>query len=103
MANSKKKSAKGSKTSKKKKTGDISKTRLSGVDDNNVIPSPADLINENSHEIKKVYKFKSELFNKESTWTYDPNLDKLKGKVLAPKKLAEANKMLRNLKTPLPK
>jgi hypothetical protein len=102
MANSKKKSAKGSKTSNKKKTGSISNTRLPGVD-NKVIPSPADLINEKSHEIKKVYKFKSELFNKESTWTHDPNLDKLKGKVLAPKKLAEANRLLRNLKTPLPK
>ena len=53
--------------------------------------------------MKKVYKFKSELFNKESNWTHDENLEKLKGKVWAPKKLAEANKLLKNLKTPLPK
>ena len=53
--------------------------------------------------MKKVHKFKSKLLNKESTWTHDENLEKLKGKVWAPKKLAEANKMLRNLKTPLPK
>jgi hypothetical protein len=30
-------------------------------------------------------------------------LNKLKGKVLAPKKLADANDLLRKLKTPLPK
>jgi hypothetical protein len=55
--------------------------------------------------MKKVYKYKSNLFGKEVelTFTHDPNLDKLQGKVLAPKKLAEANRLLRNLKTPLPK
>lgn len=55
--------------------------------------------------MKKVYKHKSNLFGKEVelTFTYDPNLDKLQGKVWAPKKLAEANRLLRNLKTPLPK
>jgi hypothetical protein len=55
--------------------------------------------------MKKVFKYKSNLFNQEVelTFTYNPELDKLKGKVLAPKKLEEANRLLRNLKTPLPK
>ena len=55
--------------------------------------------------MKKVYKYKSNLFGKEVelTFTHNPNLDKLQGKVWAPKKLAEVNKLLRNLKTPLPK
>jgi hypothetical protein len=37
------------------------------------------------------------------TFTVSEELNKLKGKVLAPKKLADANKLLRELKTPLPK
>jgi len=53
--------------------------------------------------MKKVYKIKGDLFKKECTLTYDPELDKLQGKVWAPKKLEEVNKLLRNLKTPLPK
>lgn len=55
--------------------------------------------------MKKVYKYKSNLLGQEVelTFTHDENLEKLKGKVLAPKKLAEANRLLRNLKTPLPK
>jgi hypothetical protein len=53
--------------------------------------------------MKKVIKYKSELFDKEITFTVNENLNKLKGRVLAPKKLAEANKLLRKLKTPLPK
>jgi len=55
--------------------------------------------------MKKVYKYKSTLFNQEVelTFTYNPELDKLKDRVLAPRKLEEANKMLRKLKTPLPK
>lgn len=53
--------------------------------------------------MKKVYKTKSSLFNQEVTYTVDENLNKLKGKILAPKKLEEANRLLRNLKTPLPK
>jgi hypothetical protein len=52
--------------------------------------------------MKKVIKHKSELFGQEITFTVNKNLNKLKGKVLAPKKLADANKLLRNLKTPLP-
>jgi hypothetical protein len=53
--------------------------------------------------MKKVFKYKSDLFNQEATFTLSEKLNKLKGKVLAPKKLEEANKLLRNLKTPLPK
>jgi hypothetical protein len=53
--------------------------------------------------MKKVIKHKSELFGQEVTFTIDENLNKLKGKVLAPKKLAEANELLRKLKTALPK
>jgi hypothetical protein len=53
--------------------------------------------------MKKVFKYKSDLFNQVVTYTVDENLNKLKGKVLAPKKLEEANKLLRKLKTPLPK
>lgn len=33
----------------------------------------------------------------------DEELNKLKGTILAPKKLEETNEFLRNLKTPLPK
>lgn len=53
--------------------------------------------------VKKVYKYKSELFKQEMTFTVDENLNKFKGKVLDPKKLEEMNKLLRQLKTPLPK
>jgi len=53
--------------------------------------------------MKRVIKHKSELFDKEITFTVNEKLNKLKGRVLAPKKLAEANKLLRKLKTPLPK
>jgi hypothetical protein len=53
--------------------------------------------------MKKIIKQKSDLFKKEITYTVDGNLNKLKGKVLAPKKLAEANELLKKLKTPLPK
>jgi hypothetical protein len=54
---------------------------------------------------KKVFKYKSKsaLFGGKVTYTMDENLEKLNGKILAPKKLEEANKLLRNLKTPLPK
>ncbi len=48
-------------------------------------------------------KLRSELTGQVITYTIDENLNKLKGKVLAPKKLAEANELLRKLKTPLPK
>ena len=53
--------------------------------------------------MNKVIKYKSAFSGQEITLTIDENLNKLKGKVLAPKKLEEANKLLRNLKSPLPK
>ena len=52
---------------------------------------------------KKTFKYKSDLFEQEATLTIDENLNKLKGKILAPKKLAAANKSLRKLKNSLPK
>jgi hypothetical protein len=53
--------------------------------------------------MKKTFKYKSELVGRELTFTVSKELNKLKGKVLAPKKLEEANKLLRKMKTPLPK
>lgn len=53
--------------------------------------------------MEQVTKFKSELTGQEMTFTVSEKLNKLKGKVLAPKKLADANDLLRKLKTPLPK
>jgi hypothetical protein len=52
---------------------------------------------------QKVIKYKSELFGQEVTLTVDENLNKLKGKTLAPKKLEAANQALRKLKHVLPK
>lgn len=52
---------------------------------------------------QKTIKYRSDLFNQEVTLTIDENLNKLKGKVFAPKKLAAANKSLRKLKNVLPK
>ena len=52
---------------------------------------------------QKTIKYKSDLFGQEITLTIDENLNKLKGKVLAPKKLEAANKSLRKLKHKLPK
>ena len=53
--------------------------------------------------MKKVTKHKSDLFRQEVTFTVSERMNKLKGKVFAPKKLEEANEFLRKLKTPLPK
>jgi hypothetical protein len=53
--------------------------------------------------MKKVIKGKGGLPKQEVIYTIDKDLNKLKGKNLAPKKLAEANELLRKLKTPLPK
>jgi hypothetical protein len=53
--------------------------------------------------VKRAIKHKSELAGGEITFTVSEKLNKLKGKVLAPRKLADANKLLRKLKTPLPK
>ena len=52
---------------------------------------------------QKVIKYQSDLFKQEVTLTVDENLNKLKGKILAPKKLEAANKALRKLKGVLPK
>lgn len=53
--------------------------------------------------MKQVIKYKSELTGQELTFTVSEKLNKLKDKVLAPKKLAEANELLQKLKTSLPK
>jgi hypothetical protein len=53
--------------------------------------------------MKKVIKYKSTFSGQEITLTIDEKLNGLKDKVLAPKKLEEANKLLRKLKSPLPK
>jgi hypothetical protein len=50
----------------------------------------------------KGVKYKSDLFQQEVTLTVDEDLNKLKGKVLAPQKLAAANKSLRKLKDSFP-
>jgi hypothetical protein len=52
--------------------------------------------------MKKVIKYKSSSSKQEITFTVDEKLNRPKGKVLAPKKLADANKLLRKLKSPLP-
>lgn len=52
---------------------------------------------------QKVIKYQSDLFKQEVTLTVDENLNKLKGKILAPKKLEAANRALRKLKNALPK
>jgi hypothetical protein len=51
---------------------------------------------------QKTFKYKSNLFKQEVVLTVDENLNKLKGKVLAPKKLEAANKSLRKFKNSLP-
>jgi len=53
--------------------------------------------------MEKQIKVKSDLFQQEAIFTVSEELNKLKGKNLAPKKLEEANKQLRKLKTPLSK
>jgi hypothetical protein len=51
----------------------------------------------------KTIKYESDLFQQEVTVTIYEELNKLRGKVLAPKKLEEANKALRDFKDSLPK
>ncbi|WP_165759025.1 hypothetical protein [Niastella yeongjuensis] len=51
----------------------------------------------------KELKITSDFFDQKVTYNYNKELDKLRGRILAPKKLEEANKLLRKLKTPLPK
>lgn len=53
--------------------------------------------------MKKVYKIKNDLFNQVSTYTVNKSLNRLKKSEFELKKLEEANRLLRNLKTPLPK
>jgi hypothetical protein len=50
--------------------------------------------------MNKSFKYISNLFGKEVvlTFTHDPELDKLQGKIWAPKKLEEANKTLKKIK-----
>ncbi len=48
-------------------------------------------------------KHKSSLFKQEVTLVVDDSLNRLKGKVLAPRKLEAANKALSKLKVVLPK
>jgi hypothetical protein len=52
---------------------------------------------------QNVIKYNSDLFKQEVVLTVDDNLNKLKGKILAPRKLEAANKALRKLKDTLPK
>jgi hypothetical protein len=52
--------------------------------------------------VKKTRKYIS-ITGEEGTITVSEELNKLTGKVLAPRKLEDANKILRKLKTPLPK
>jgi len=52
--------------------------------------------------MKQTVKKVTTSWGKEITLIVDENLNKLKGKVLAPKKLEEANKHLRRMKS-LPK
>lgn len=49
--------------------------------------------------MKKIIKTRSNLFEKEITITIDEKLNKLKGKILAPKKLEKANKQLKKMKS----
>lgn len=49
--------------------------------------------------MKKVTKSYSGLFDKKITFTIDEKLTKLQGKIMAPKKLEEANKHLSRMKS----
>jgi hypothetical protein len=52
---------------------------------------------------KQTIKYYCDLFNKEVILTVNPELNKLKGIVQAPRKLAEANESVRRLAHLLPK
>lgn len=52
--------------------------------------------------MKKVIKEISWVSGTEVTYTVSEDLNRLKGKIDAPRKLAQANEALRKLKTPLP-
>jgi hypothetical protein len=49
--------------------------------------------------MKKAAKYTTSFSGQEITFTVDKNMETLKGRVLAPKKLADANKALRKLKS----
>ncbi|MEX6686131.1 hypothetical protein QTN47_01420 [Danxiaibacter flavus] len=51
---------------------------------------------------QRIIKYKSDLFGKKVTLIVDENLNKLRGKTLAPKKLDEANATLKKLQHTLP-
>jgi hypothetical protein len=51
---------------------------------------------------KKVIRVYSDLFKRECTLTHDPELEKNKGKIWAPKKWEEINNLFKKLKS-LPK
>lgn len=46
--------------------------------------------------MKKILRIKSDFWDQKITGIYNPELDKHIGKVWAPKKLEEANRLLRN-------
>ncbi len=51
---------------------------------------------------QKTITYKSGLLGKRVVMTPDDNLNKLKGKALAPRKLEDANKILKNVKGSIP-
>ena len=53
--------------------------------------------------MKELENNKSVIIKKEATYIVDENLNKLKSKNLAPKKLEEANTLLKKINSPLPK
>lgn len=53
--------------------------------------------------MKKTREKKANALKKEMTFTVSEELNKLKGRNLAPKKLEKANEMLKNLKDPIPR
>jgi hypothetical protein len=50
--------------------------------------------------MKRLIKKKQRLFDSKVVFIHDKNLDKLKAEEMAPEKLAEANRRLRNKKLP---
>lgn len=52
--------------------------------------------------MKKSTKNSKGLFDREIKLTFSEELNKLKGKPLATKKVEEANRVLKNLKSPMP-
>jgi hypothetical protein len=48
--------------------------------------------------MEKILRIKGDFFDQKVNYTYNKELDKLKGRVLAPKKLEQANNDLRKIK-----